>query len=62
MEMVGPSKRKMAAAFTGIFFALGQVLLGGLAYFVRDYQLLHAYVTIPAIFFLSYWWYVFLGF
>nr|CAD2180429.1 unnamed protein product [Meloidogyne enterolobii] len=51
MEMVGPSKRKMAAAFTGIFFALGQVLLGGLAYFVRDYQLLHAYVTIPAIFF-----------
>nr|CAD2201538.1 unnamed protein product [Meloidogyne enterolobii] len=58
MEMVGPSKRKMAAAFTGIFFALGQVLLGGLAYFVRDYQLLHAYVTIPAIFFLSYWWIV----
>jgi OCT family organic cation transporter-like MFS transporter 4/5 len=56
IEMVGPTKRKMAAAFTGIFFALGQVLLGTLAYFVRNYQLLHAYVTIPAIFFLSYWW------
>uniref|UniRef100_A0A915M9J7 Organic cation transporter n=1 Tax=Meloidogyne javanica TaxID=6303 RepID=A0A915M9J7_MELJA len=34
------------------------VLLGGLAYFVRDYQLLHAYVAILAIFFLSYWWIV----
>jgi hypothetical protein len=58
MELVGPRKRKIAAAFTGIFFALGQVLLGALAYMVRHYQYLHTFITIPALVFLSYWWLV----
>ena len=58
MELVGPRKRKIAAAFTGIFFALGQVLLGALAYMVRHYQYLHTFITIPALVFLSYWWIV----
>jgi hypothetical protein len=56
MELVGPTKRKVAAAFTGIFFALGQVFLGALAYFVRNYQYLHGIIAIPALIFLSYWW------
>lgn len=59
MELVGPSKRKIASAFTGIFFAIGQVFLGMLAYYVRNYQWLHTWITIPAIAFLSYWWCVF---
>jgi OCT family organic cation transporter-like MFS transporter 4/5 len=36
MELVGPSKRKMAGVITGGFFALGQIILGLIAYFVRD--------------------------
>lgn len=56
MELVGPTKRKIASVFTGIFFALGQVCLGTLAYFVRNYQLLHTFITVPAVVFLSYWW------
>uniref|UniRef100_A0A914I9J6 Major facilitator superfamily (MFS) profile domain-containing protein n=1 Tax=Globodera rostochiensis TaxID=31243 RepID=A0A914I9J6_GLORO len=58
MELVGPTKRKIASLFTGVFFAVGQVLLGLLAYFVRDYQYLHASIAVFAAVFLSYWWVV----
>uniref|UniRef100_A0A183BV92 histone acetyltransferase n=1 Tax=Globodera pallida TaxID=36090 RepID=A0A183BV92_GLOPA len=58
MELVGPTKRKIASLFTGVFFAVGQVLLGLLAYFVRDYQYLHAFIAVFAAVFLSYWWVV----
>lgn len=56
MELVGPSKRKMASVISGVFFAVGQIFLGTLAYFVRDYRFLQLYIAIPTVFFLSYWW------
>ncbi|CAD5226168.1 unnamed protein product [Bursaphelenchus xylophilus] len=56
MELVGPSKRKVASIFTGIFFALGQMFLGITAYFIRDYQYLQLAISVPALVFLSYWW------
>ncbi|KAL3084112.1 hypothetical protein niasHT_033216 [Heterodera trifolii] len=58
MELVGPSKRKIASLFTGVFFAVGQVLLGLLAFFIRDYQYLHASIAAFATIFLFYWWVV----
>uniref|UniRef100_A0A915EQD0 Major facilitator superfamily (MFS) profile domain-containing protein n=1 Tax=Ditylenchus dipsaci TaxID=166011 RepID=A0A915EQD0_9BILA len=56
MELVGPSKRKIAAVFTGMFFSFGQVILGAIAYFVRDYTHLQAAIALPALLFIAYWW------
>lgn len=58
VELVGPKKRKIASVFTGIFFSLGQMVLGLLAYFIRDYQYLQLAIAVPALIFLSYWWLV----
>ncbi|GMR48559.1 hypothetical protein PMAYCL1PPCAC_18754, partial [Pristionchus mayeri] len=58
MELVGPRYRKLASVITGLFFAVGQCILGGVAMNLRDYQWLHVATTAPAIFFLSYWWLV----
>ncbi|KAI6229142.1 Organic cation transporter protein [Aphelenchoides fujianensis] len=58
MELVGPSKRKIASVFTGIFFSFGQMSLGLLAYFIRDYQYLQLAIAAPALVFLTYWWLV----
>jgi len=53
---VGPTKRKMGAVFTGIMFAVGQIILGILAFFIRDYRWLQAAIAAPSLFFLTYWW------
>ncbi|GMS95886.1 hypothetical protein PENTCL1PPCAC_18061, partial [Pristionchus entomophagus] len=58
MELVGPKYRKLASVITGLFFAVGQCILGGVAMNVRDYQWLHVATTAPALIFLSYWWLV----
>lgn len=56
MELVGPSKRKIASVISGIFFSFGQVVLGCLAYFIRDYRYLQLAISLPALVFLCYWW------
>ncbi|KAJ8314448.1 hypothetical protein KUTeg_006598 [Tegillarca granosa] len=38
MELVGPSKRKLAGIIVEYFFALGLVLLSGVAYLIRDWK------------------------
>ncbi|VDL77516.1 unnamed protein product [Nippostrongylus brasiliensis] len=57
-ELVGPSYRRLAAVITGLFFAIGQVLLGVEAYFITDYRFLQLAIVSPAILFISYWWLV----
>jgi hypothetical protein len=56
MELVGPLRRKFAAVITGAFFAIGQIILGILAFLLRDYQVLQAAISLPAIVFICYWW------
>ncbi|CEF60776.1 Solute carrier family 22 member 13 [Strongyloides ratti] len=58
MELVGPSKRKISSVFTGGFFAIGQIILGILAYYIRDYRYLHISIALPTILFLSYQFFV----
>uniref|UniRef100_A0AC35TYW8 MFS domain-containing protein n=1 Tax=Rhabditophanes sp. KR3021 TaxID=114890 RepID=A0AC35TYW8_9BILA len=58
MELVGPSKRKLASVVTGSFFAIGQIVLGVLAYYLRDYTHLQAAIAAPTLLFLSYYWLV----
>lgn len=56
MELVGPSKRKMAGVISGMFFSVGQIILGLLSNFIRDYQVLQTAITLPAMVFIIYWW------
>ncbi|CAJ0936143.1 unnamed protein product, partial [Mesorhabditis belari] len=58
MELVGPSYRKLAGVISGIFYALGQVILGGAAYYITDFQWLHVVISAPGVIFLTYWWLV----
>ncbi|KAM3726018.1 Organic cation transporter protein [Dirofilaria immitis] len=58
MELVGPSKRKVASVISGIFFSFGQIFLGCLAYFIRDYRYLQLAISLPALTFMCYWWIV----
>ncbi|GMT34989.1 hypothetical protein PFISCL1PPCAC_26286, partial [Pristionchus fissidentatus] len=58
MELVGPSYRKLASVTTGLFFAVGQIILGAVAMHVTDYQWMHVVLSAPALVFLSYWWLV----
>ncbi|PAV92004.1 hypothetical protein WR25_22122 isoform B [Diploscapter pachys] len=58
MELVGPKYRKLASVITGIFFGLGQVILGIEAMFITDYRCLHVVIASPALLFISYWWIV----
>ncbi|CAJ0587679.1 unnamed protein product, partial [Mesorhabditis spiculigera] len=58
MELVGPSYRKLAGVFSGMFYAVGQVLLGVLSYYITDFRLLHLAITGPTVIFLTYWWIV----
>ncbi|KJH51908.1 transporter, major facilitator family protein [Dictyocaulus viviparus] len=55
-ELVGSKYRRLGAVVAGGFYAFGEVILAGMAYFLTDYRLLHAVIALPSLIFLSYWW------
>ena len=56
MEFVGPSKRVWAGIVIAYFFALGLVVLAGVAYFLRDWKYLEIACAAPNGLFLVYFW------
>ncbi len=46
----------MAGVISGVFFSIGQVILGALAQYIRDYQILQTAIALPALIFIIYWW------
>lgn len=56
MELVGPAHRKVASVITGAFYAIGQIILGSVAFGIRDYKTLQLVISIPGIIFVAYWW------
>ncbi|XP_068085489.1 organic cation transporter protein isoform X3 [Anabrus simplex] len=58
LEMVGPSKRVLAGVACQLFFTTGYILTAGFAYFITDWRMLQVALTVPAIGFLSYWWFL----
>ncbi|XP_071114672.1 organic cation transporter protein-like [Haliotis cracherodii] len=56
IEMVGSSKRVRFGALLETFFAIGMVVLSGLAYFIRDWHTLELATAIPVAACLVYWW------
>lgn len=56
LEMVGPSKRIVAGTIIHMFFAIGFLVIAGIAYLVHDWRKLSILVTLPGLLYLPYWW------
>lgn len=56
MELVGPSKRMFVGIVVEVFWAGGVMILGVIAYFVRDWNILQMSVSFPTLLMFSYWW------
>ncbi|XP_050391448.1 organic cation transporter protein [Patella vulgata] len=56
LELVGPSKRTIAGMVIMVFWAIGLFVLTICAYLIRNWKTLTLVTSVPAIFFLSYWW------
>ncbi|KAH9525161.1 hypothetical protein Btru_000513 [Bulinus truncatus] len=53
-EIVGPSKRKHVATVLNIFWCVGQLILAGAAYFIRDWDYLMITLSCPTALLLVY--------
>lgn len=58
LELVGKSKRVIAAMGLQYFFTFGWVLTGVLAYYIREWRYLQLALSLPGIVFLSYYWFL----
>ncbi|KAH9507258.1 hypothetical protein Btru_056737 [Bulinus truncatus] len=56
MELVGPSKRMVVGIVVEVFWAVGVLILGVIAYFIRQWEILQMVVSFPILLFFSYWW------
>lgn len=56
LELVCKESRLYAGTVIQFFFSAGFLISGAFAYFIRDWRWLQAALTVPGIFFLSYWW------
>ncbi|KAL7018302.1 hypothetical protein ACKWTF_010716 [Chironomus riparius] len=54
--MVGKESRMIAGVVFMMFFSLGFMLMGVLAFFVTDWRFYQISLTIPGLIFLAYWW------
>ncbi|XP_034435290.1 solute carrier family 22 member 2-like [Hippoglossus hippoglossus] len=57
-EIVGVEQRRTVGVLYQMFFSVGILLLPLLAYFITDWRWLQVVITVPYIFFLSYYWFI----
>ncbi|XP_078666051.1 organic cation transporter protein-like isoform X2 [Branchiostoma floridae x Branchiostoma belcheri] len=57
-ELVSPDKRSLVGMVIWIYWAVGYVILAGIAYFIRTWMWLQIAVTMPYLIFISFWWLV----
>ncbi|GAB1605332.1 organic cation transporter protein-like [Argonauta hians] len=58
IEIVGPSYRNITGILFEFFFALGFVILAGLAYLIRNWQYLELAVSLPSVTYIIIWLYI----
>ena len=58
LEFVGPGKRVMFGIIGQYFFALGEMLLGFVAYWIRSWRMLQLVLSAPVTIFCFYFWLV----
>ncbi|KAI8791476.1 organic cation transporter protein [Biomphalaria glabrata] len=56
MELVGPSKRMVVGIVVEVFWAAGVLILGVIAYFIREWEILQMVVSFPILLFFTYCW------
>ena len=57
MELIGPKYRLVAGICIQYFFAIGYVLLTGIAYLAREWKYIEIAMSAPSFLFLTYYWY-----
>ncbi|KAI8482966.1 hypothetical protein Bbelb_392660 [Branchiostoma belcheri] len=57
-EVVGTSKRTLVGTLEYVFFVLGYVIMGGIAYFVRTWNMLQLIISLPGVVWLPLWFLV----
>ena len=55
MELTGPSRRRFAGQIGGFFWPIGNLILAGLGYAIRDWTKLQIACATPGVLFLLYW-------
>ncbi|KAL1123675.1 hypothetical protein AAG570_001448, partial [Ranatra chinensis] len=58
LELVGPNYRSFVTVMTCLFYTLGLILLAGITYLVRDWQLLAIATSSPFLIYYIYWWFL----
>ncbi|XP_041657808.1 solute carrier family 22 member 6 [Cheilinus undulatus] len=58
VEWIPTKERTLVGTLTSFFFTFGQMILAGLAYWLRDWRMIQVVVCAPHFLFFSYsWWY-----
>ncbi|KAM4544460.1 solute carrier family 22 member 6 [Odontesthes bonariensis] len=58
VEWIPTKTRTLVGTLTSFFFTFGQMILAGLAYWLRDWRKLQLFVCVPNFLFFAYsWWY-----
>lgn len=56
VEITGPEKRTISGNVIELFFTAGMILLGFVAYLVRNWQHLNLIVSLPGFVFMAGYW------
>ncbi|XP_035231370.1 organic cation transporter protein-like isoform X2 [Stegodyphus dumicola] len=58
VEFIGTSKRLICANIMQIVFAVGELILGFIAYFVRKWRVLELIISVPSAILIVYYWFL----
>ncbi|KAF2364329.1 Major facilitator sugar transporter-like [Trinorchestia longiramus] len=58
MELVGPNYRSFVTVLTCLSYVSGMMILAGVAFLVRDWQLLCVVTSLPFFTYIIYWWFL----
>ena len=57
VEAVGTKYRVICGGIYQVMYAVGAVIIGIIAFFIRDWRILQLIIALPVFLFTSYYWY-----